>query len=131
MQDVCRSEKEKIEERRMTLQRLKGKQDHVLAFTQKVLNSQDSTVLLSCKKQVDKKTHTAHAFLRHVILNGKRVINLLRSDVFAQIHRQLQDLLEQTAFPMSTMMELYFHSNELNVKKVLKAFGKTSVFSDS
>ncbi|XP_053087189.1 transcription intermediary factor 1-beta isoform X1 [Pangasianodon hypophthalmus] len=90
IEDVCRSEKEKIEERRTILQRLKGKQDHVLTFTEKVLDSQDHTVLLSCKKQ---------------------------------IHHQLQSLLEQTAFPMTTMMELYFHSNELNVKKVLKAFG--------
>ncbi|XP_053494760.1 transcription intermediary factor 1-beta-like isoform X1 [Ictalurus furcatus] len=90
IEDVCRSEKEKIDERRTILQRLKGKQDYVLTFSEKVLDSQDYTVLLSCKKQ---------------------------------IHRQLQCLLEQTAFPMTTMMELYFHSNELNVKKVLKAFG--------
>lgn len=48
-----------------------------------------------------------------------------------QVHRQLQYLLEQTAFPMTTMMELYFHSNELNVKKVLKAFGETSRFTSA
>lgn len=79
MQDVCRNEKETIEDRRMILQRLKGKQDHVLTFTQKVLDSHDHTVLLSCKKQVDlkkKKTWVKaklslakKSFINNVILN--------------------------------------------------------------
>ncbi|KAG9279559.1 transcription intermediary factor 1-beta-like [Astyanax mexicanus] len=40
-----------------------------------------------------------------------------------QIHHQLQGMLDQVISPISTVLDLSFHTNENHVKKVLKIFG--------
>ncbi|XP_076864314.1 transcription intermediary factor 1-alpha isoform X2 [Brachyhypopomus gauderio] len=52
MEDLCGKERKKLADHKVRLQHLQKKQDHVLAFTDKALESEDHTVLLSCKTQI-------------------------------------------------------------------------------
>ncbi|XP_026886379.2 transcription intermediary factor 1-beta-like isoform X1 [Electrophorus electricus] len=60
MEDLCEKEREKLVDQKAKIQHLQKKQEHVLAFADKALGSQDRTVLLSCKRQI-------HHQLQHLL----------------------------------------------------------------